>query len=99
MWEDSDVAEDQEYLAGLWSLNFNYFLYPEWKLQFFYNHRMTQSLETFSDYIFKSKTGLRVPIFKTFQTTFRFDFDRDNSPGADADKNDYKYLLTAGYVW
>ncbi len=99
VWENFDVADDQEYLAGLWALRYSYFLYPEWKLQFFHNHRITQSLESFSDYIFKSKTGLRVPVFDNFQTTIRFDFDRDNSPGAGADKNDYKYLLTAGYGW
>jgi len=99
VWENFDVADDQEYWAGLWALRYSYFLYPEWKLQFFHNHRITQSLESFSDYIFKSKTGLRVPIFDTFQTTIRFDFDRDNAPGAGADKNDYKYLLTAGYGW
>ena len=99
VWENFDVAEDQDYLVGTWSLRFDYLLHPEWKLQFFHDHRLTESLETFSDYIFKTKTGFRVPIFDNFQATLRFDYDRDNAPGADAEKNDYKYLLTGGYVW
>jgi len=99
VWENFDEGEDQDYAVGVWSLRFTHFLLPQWKLQAFYNHRFTQSLESSSDYIFKSKTGLRIPIFEHFQATLQFNFDRDNAPGVDAKKNDYEYLLTVGYVW
>jgi hypothetical protein len=68
-------------------------------LQFFHNHRYTQSLETGSDYIFKTQTGLRIPIFDSLQATLQYNFDRDNAPANNTKKNDHEYLLTAGYKW
>jgi len=70
---------------------------PERKLKAFHDHRLSLGLESASDYVFTSQTGVRVPIFDNFQTTLLFNFDRDNSPGLDAKKNDYKFLVTIGY--
>lgn len=99
VWEDFDKAADQEYMVGIWNLRFSHLIWPEWKLRAFHNHRLTQSVEDTDDFIFKSSTGLRIPLFDSFQTTFQIDFDHDNSPGDNADKDDYIYRLTAGYVW
>lgn len=99
LWEDFDEANDQDYIVGLWALRFSHLIWPEWKLRAFHNHNFTQSLEDTDDFIFESSTGVRVPLFGNFQTTFQFDYDHDNAPGEDADKDDYTYRLTAGYVW
>ena len=80
-------------------MRFDHLLVPDWGLKAFHNHRLSMSLESTSDYVFISETGVRVPIFDHFQTTLQFNFDRNNNPGPDTKKNDYKYLVTVGYAW
>lgn len=99
VWENFDDSEDQDYAVGLWGLRFDHYLFEKWKLQAFHNHRFTLSLEDSDDYIFKSKTGLRVPIIDNLQATLQFNFDRDNAPADDSKKNDFETLVTGGYTW
>ncbi|MGB7933526.1 MAG: DUF481 domain-containing protein [Gammaproteobacteria bacterium] len=99
IWEDYDTSEDQDYAAAHWGLRFDHFLVEAWKLQAFHRHSLNWSLEDASAYLFNSATGLRIPIFDSLQATAQVNFDRNNSPAAGAKKNDYEYLLTAGYAW
>lgn len=99
VWENFHKSKNNNYPVGLWQLFFDHYIFEEWKLQFFHNHRYTQSLETGSDYILKTQTGLRIPIFDSLQATLQYNFDRDNAPASDTKKNDQEYLLTAGYKW
>ncbi len=99
VWEDLYGSPDQNFAAGVWSLRYDQLLVKDWNLKAFHNHRLSQSLESSSDYVFISQTGLRAPIFGNFQGTLQFNFDRDNEPGANTKKNDYKYLITLGYAW
>jgi putative salt-induced outer membrane protein YdiY len=99
IWEDYDESEDDDYAAVHWGLRFDHFLVEAWKLQAFHRHRLDWSVEDSSAYLFKSATGLRVPIFGNLQATAQVNFDRNNNPAAGAKKNDYEYLLTGGYSW
>jgi len=99
IWENFSDSDNQNYAAARWALNFDHYLSAAWKLQAFHNHSLDLSIENTSDYLFKSATGLRVPVFDKLQATLQVNFDRDNSPADDADKNDYEYLLTGGYPW
>jgi putative salt-induced outer membrane protein YdiY len=99
IWEDYDTSENQDYAAGHWGLRFDHYLVEAWKLQAFHKHSLDWSVEDASAYLFKSQTGLRIPILDSLQSTVQVNFDRNNSPAAGAKKNDYEYLLTGGYVW
>lgn len=99
LWEDFDESDDQDYPIALWRLKFDHYLFEKWKLQAFHNHRFTQSLEDGSDYIFLSRSGLRIPLYENFQATIQYNFERDNDPADDADKDDRETLITAGYKW
>ena len=99
IWENYDSSENQDYAAAHWGLRFDHYLVEAWKLQAFHKHSLDWSLEDASAYLFKSQTGLRIPIFDSLQATVQVNFDRNNNPAADAKKNDYEYLLTAGYAW
>lgn len=99
VWEDFYAGDNSYYAAAIWALRFRYILFDDLKLEAFHNHRMTQGLENFDDYVWLSQTGLRVPIFDDFRATIQVNFDRDNAPGAGAEKNDTTYLLTVGYAW
>ena len=99
IWEDYDTSEDDDYAAAHWGLRFDHYLLKAWKLQAFHKHSLDWSLEDASAYLFKSATGLRIPIFDSLQATIQVNFDRNNNPAAGAKKNDYEYLLTGGYTW
>lgn len=99
IWEDYDTSEDQDYAAAHWGLRFDHYLVEAWKLQAFHKHTLDWSVEDASAYLFKSATGLRIPILDSLQATVQVNFDRNNNPAAGAKKNDYEYLLTGGYVW
>jgi putative salt-induced outer membrane protein YdiY len=99
IWEDFDKGKDDDYAAAHWGLRFDHFLVEAWKLQVFHRHTVDWSVEDASAYLFKSATGLRIPIFDSLQATAQVNFDRDNDPAPGAKKNDYEYLLTGGYAW
>jgi putative salt-induced outer membrane protein YdiY len=99
IWENYDSSENQNYAAAHWGLRFDHYLVEDWKLQAFHKHSLDWSLEDASAYLFKSQTGLRIPVLDSLQATVQVNFDRNNNPAADAKKNDYEYLLTGGYAW
>jgi putative salt-induced outer membrane protein YdiY len=99
IWEDYDKSEDDDYAAAHWGLRFDHYLVEAWKLQAFHKHTLDWSLEDASAYLFKSATGLRIPIFDSLQATVQVNFDRNNNPAPGAKKDDYEYLLTGGYAW
>jgi putative salt-induced outer membrane protein YdiY len=99
VWEDYDTSEDQDYAAAHWGLRFDHYLVEAWKLQAFHKHTLDWSVENASAYLFKSQTGLRIPIFDSLQATMQVNFDRNNNPAAGAKKDDYEYLITGGYTW
>jgi putative salt-induced outer membrane protein YdiY len=99
IWEDFDTSKDDEYAAAHWGLRFDHYLLKAWKLQAFHKHSLDWSVEDASAYLFKSATGLRIPVFDSLQAAVQVNFDRNNAPAAGAKKNDYEYLLTGGYAW
>ena len=99
IWEDYDTSKDDDYAAAHWGLRFDHYLVEAWKLQVFHKHSLDWSVEDASAYLFKSATGLRIPILDSLQATVQVNFDRNNNPAAGAKKDDYEYLLTGGYTW
>jgi putative salt-induced outer membrane protein YdiY len=99
VWEDFSGSDDQDYPGAIWTFSIDHYLFKTLRLQTFHNHKYIQSLESSSDYIFKSKTGLRIPLLDNLQVSLQYNFDRDNAPADDADKDDRETLITAGYKW
>ena len=99
IWENYNESENDDYAAAHWGLRFDHYLMEAWKLQAFHKHSVDWNLEDASAYLFKSATGLRIPVFDSMQATVQVNFDRNNNPAAGAKKNDYEYLLTGGYTW
>jgi len=99
IWEDYDTSVDNDYAAAHWGLRFDHYLLKAWKLQAFHRHTVDWSFEDAAAYLFKSQTGLRIPIFDSLQATVQLNFDRNSKPAMSAKKNDYEYLLTGGYTW
>jgi putative salt-induced outer membrane protein YdiY len=99
VWQNFDGSANEQHAAARWGLRFDHYLFQAWKVQAFHRHSLDWSVEDTSDYLFKSQTGIRVPILNKLQATLQLNFDRDNTPAQGARKDDYEYLLTGGYAW
>ena len=96
--EDFELAEDQNYPAARWSLNYDHFLYPK-LLQFFHFHEGLLGLEDTNDIIIITRTGLRAMLTDGFTATAQVDADWDNTPAPGNDRVDTRYMFNLGYGW
>lgn len=99
IWENFDEDKSEDFPIAFWALQFDNYLFNEWKLQVFHNHQYNQSFERASDFIFTTSTGLRIPLANNLQATIQYNFDWDNTPSDNADEDDHETLITAGYTW
>lgn len=96
--EDFIDAEDDQYLAARWALDYDQFFFGD-RLQFFHKHEGLQSLENSEDLIIRSETGVRVPFNENLSATVQVNVDWDRSPPPGTEDTDLTYLLTVGYNW
>ncbi len=95
--ENFDVAEDNDYPAGSWSINYDQYFFEKF-VQVFHAQTGYVSLEDANDWFLKTRTGLRFPIYKGFTATLQYNFDWDNQPSEDAEtEEDTKFLFLLGY--
>lgn len=96
--ENYDEAEDDSFSSGRWAINFDRYLLHK-ALQFFHFHEGYVNLEDTDDIVFKSRTGFRVPLYKSLTATAQYNYDRDSQPAPGTDKVDTKYMLLLGYKY
>lgn len=95
--ENFDVAEDNSYSAAQWSISYDQYLFKKF-MQVFHKQIGTVSLENSSDWFYKTRTGVRFPLYKGLAVTAQYNYDWDNQPSAAAEKKeDTKFLLLLGY--
>ena len=95
--ENFDLAEDNNYPAGQWFVNYDQYFFKKF-MQIFHDQNGYISLEDSNDWFLKTQTGARFPIYKGFTATVQFNYDYDNQPSAAAEeKEDTKFLLLIGY--
>jgi putative salt-induced outer membrane protein YdiY len=93
--ERFDESEDDEYMAGLWRINFDHYLFEK-IFQFFHFDQGTLSFEDTSDIIILSRTGIRMHLYKYFNLTAQWNWDWDNTPAPGDDRSDHEYILSVG---
>ncbi|HUV77629.1 MAG TPA: DUF481 domain-containing protein [Desulfobacterales bacterium] len=95
--ENFDVAEDNDYPAGSWSVNYDQYLFEKF-VQLFHVQTGYVSLEDANDWFIKTRTGFRFPIYKGLTATLQYNFDWDNQPSAAAEtEEDTKFIFLLGY--
>ena len=95
--ENFDVAEDNDYPAGSWSVNYDQYFFEKF-VQLFHTQTGYVSLEDAKDWFLKTRTGFRFPLYKGFTATLQYNFDWDNQPSEDAEtEEDTKFLFLLGY--
>jgi len=97
--EDYTIADqDNDYTAGLWNVKYDQYLFDQF-VQFFHHHEGLVSLEDTADLLIRTRTGLRIPLRRGFNTTLQYNWDWDNAPTPGTDRVDERYLFTLGYSW
>ena len=96
--EDYDEAEDDNYSSGRWSLNYDRFLFDKF-LQFFHFQEGYVSLEDTRKVLFRSRTGFRIPVYKSLNVTAQYNFDWNSQPAPDREREDTGYIFTVGYQY
>ena len=95
--ENFDVAEDDDYTAGQWSVNYDQYFFKKF-VQLFHVSTGFVSFEDTNDWFYRTRTGLRFPVYKGLTATFQYNYDYDHQPSEDAeDKEDTKFIFLLGY--
>jgi putative salt-induced outer membrane protein YdiY len=95
--ENFDLAEDKDYPAGQWGINYNQYFFDKF-VQLFHVNTGFVSLEDANDWFLKTRTGLRFPLYKGLTATLQYNFDWDNQPSNAAEtEEDTKFIFLLGY--
>jgi putative salt-induced outer membrane protein YdiY len=95
--ENFDVAEDNDYSAGQWTVNYDQYFFEKF-VQLFHVNTGFISLEDANNWFLKTRTGLRFPLYKGLTATLQYNFDWDNQPSAAAEtEEDTKFIFLLGY--
>jgi putative salt-induced outer membrane protein YdiY len=98
-WVDEDFikAEDDDYSAGQWLINYDQYFFNKF-VQLFHIQIGLISLSDSDKWLHKTRQGLRFPIYKGFTATIQYNYDYDNDPSPDADEKwDSKLMFLLGW--
>ena len=96
--EDYDEADDDNYSAGRWALKYDRFFFDKF-LQFFHFQEGYVSLEDISDLLFRSRSGFRIPVYKSFNVTAQYNFVWNSEPAPGREEVDTRYIFSLGYQY
>ncbi len=95
--EDFIEAEDEDYSAGQWFIDYDQFFFNKF-VQLFHRQIGFIKLAETDKWLIKTRQGLRFPIYKGFTTTLQYNYDYNNEPSADADEKwDSKLMFLLGW--
>ncbi len=95
--ENYDLGEDNEYSAGQWAVNYDQYFFKKF-VQLFHANTGFISLEDSNDWFVKTRTGLRIPLYKGLTATLQYNYNWDNQPSAAAEtEQDTKLIFLLGY--
>lgn len=83
-------------VSGRWAVKFDRFFFEK-LFQYYFTNEGYISASDAEDVFMFTRTGLRFPVHGGFLLNVGWEWDWDNTPAADADKSDYRYILSIGY--
>ena len=95
---DNEEQEDDEYLSARWGVNFDQYVYRRF-VQLFHKQNGVWNLETTSDYVLTSRSGVNFDLTKNLRSTVGFNYEYDNEAPKEREKSDSKLFTTIGYKW
>jgi len=95
--EDFIEDEDQDFGVGQWVISYDQYFFDK-TFQLFHNQNGYFKIANSSNWIIKTRQGIRFPIYKGLTTTFQYRYDYDNEPSEDADKKwDSRLMFLIGW--
>ena len=95
---DNETEEDDEYWSARWGVNYDHYVYRRF-VQLFHKQNGVWNLETTSDYVLTTRSGVNFDLTKNLRSTVGFNYEYDNGAPRDRDKSDKKLFTTIGYKW
>ncbi|WP_444926956.1 DUF481 domain-containing protein [Microbulbifer sp. EKSA008] len=96
---DEELSEDQDerYVAGRIALNYRYkfSLGPE----IYFDQETLQSFDHSNDYEANAKLGVRTPLVEGVLMEIGYEWQYDNTPSLESEKEDTKVTVGVGYEW
>ena len=97
--EDFDTGESFDSVTAAWALDYDQKLIED-AFRVFHNHTIDAPFDGISDnWLFKSQTGVRLPVTHGIIATAQVDYDYDKSPAAGTQEDDTVYAVKLGYEW
>jgi putative salt-induced outer membrane protein YdiY len=95
--QNFDQAEDEDYSALQWLINYDQYFFDKF-VQLFHIQTGFIDVKNSSNWLFKSRQGLRFPIHKGLTTTLQYNYDYDNAPSEDAEEKwDSRLMFLLGW--
>lgn len=94
--EDYGTAADQSFPSLRAALKYDQLFWDE-RLKFFHASELLASVDDTSDYLLKTRTGIRIPVGKTLNLSTQVNLDYDNLPAPGKDSTDSAVLFSVGY--
>jgi len=93
---DYDEEDDEDSISGRWAVKFDRFFFEK-LFQYYFSNEGYVSTSDMSDVFMFTKTGLRFPLRAGLFFNLGWEWDWDNTPADNAEKSDYRYILSLGY--
>ena len=94
--ENFQIAEDNAYAGGRWSINFDYWIIEK-KIDLFHYQEGYFSLEDLADMNLLTEQGLKFMVLKDFYTSFQANVTYENRPSPGFEKTDTALIFGLGY--
>lgn len=94
----SDRDDPYDWFAARWALDFDYWLFGKFS-KFFHRHEIFVQADDADNYFFTTRTGFSFPIKGGFTANLQYNYDWNNRPASDKEKEDSKLMLLFGYDW
>jgi len=88
--------DQRDYFAGYWALDFDMWFFEKF-FQVFHHNDIVYDFQNSTNWVIRTRTGIRVPMVLKLFATFQFNYEYDNEP-ADGKKN-YDQSWNFGLGW
>jgi hypothetical protein len=88
--------DQRDYFAGYWALDFDMWFFDKF-FQVFHHNDLLYDVQDSSNWVVRTRTGIRIPMVLKLFASFQFNYEYDNQP-ADGKKN-YDQSWNFGLGW
>jgi putative salt-induced outer membrane protein YdiY len=95
--DNFDEADNDDFAAGRFAVDYRQDVIFGARL--FHNSELLPPLGAPDEFVYTSRSGVRLPLVAGINGTVQVNFDFDNDPSPDTDEEDVVYLFKVGYDW